>query len=141
MASEARVYKADMGEGGDELRLEVSELGSVRLQGVGCPELLRTMIEWRPRLKGPPSAWPIPTGDGHAIMLVREVVLRARGEWTMPLEGEGLCRCRAVPQREVDLAILRGARTIAAVGAATGAGTQCGTCRPDIANAIRARTS
>jgi bacterioferritin-associated ferredoxin len=139
MTNEKRVFVAAMGEGGDEVRLEIEPDGAVFLSGVGCPELLAALAEWRPRWRGPPSAWLLPEGAAHAEMLIREVAQRALGSWAMPLEGEELCHCRAVPAREVDLAVLRGAKTPATVGIATGAGTQCGTCRPDIERAIAYR--
>jgi bacterioferritin-associated ferredoxin len=39
------------------------------------------------------------------------------------------CICRAVTSDQVNAAIDEGAATVGAVGAATGAGTDCGTCR------------
>jgi assimilatory nitrate reductase catalytic subunit len=40
-----------------------------------------------------------------------------------------LCVCKAVTVRELRAAIARGAVTLEALGEATGAGTDCGTCR------------
>ena len=127
-----------MGAGTDELRLEVRPDGTSQLSGVGCPALLRALALWRPRLTGPPSAWSIPKSDrdGHAEHLLREVVLKAQGRWAMPFADAELCHCRFVPGRDVDLAVLRGAVTPSEVGSATGAGTQCGTCRPDVQSVI-----
>jgi bacterioferritin-associated ferredoxin len=47
-----------------------------------------------------------------------------------------VCICKAVSQNTVGAAIASGARTIAAVGAVTGAGTDCGNCRKTIAKEL-----
>ena len=132
-------FEAVLGDDGDEVAIEIDGAGASRLVGVGCPELLRALEAWRPRLLGEPAQWPLPEATSHAELLVREAILRVRGEWSPPLEGAELCHCRAVPAREVDLAIVRGARDAAAVGLATGAGMQCGTCRPDIRESLEYR--
>jgi len=43
-----------------------------------------------------------------------------------------LCICRAVTEREIDAAVRAGARSVDAVGACCGAGTDCGACREAI---------
>jgi bacterioferritin-associated ferredoxin len=43
-----------------------------------------------------------------------------------------VCLCRAVSDRKVRKVINRGAATVDEVGAACGAGTGCGGCRPEI---------
>jgi len=43
-----------------------------------------------------------------------------------------LCVCRRVSEREVDAAVRAGARSVDAVGARCGAGTDCGSCREAI---------
>jgi bacterioferritin-associated ferredoxin len=47
-----------------------------------------------------------------------------------------LCICQAVTDSQVDSAIREGARSPAEVGQACGAGTDCGSCRGDIARRI-----
>jgi bacterioferritin-associated ferredoxin len=47
-----------------------------------------------------------------------------------------LCICRAVTDREIDAAVRSGARSVDAVGACCGAGTDCGACRDAIAKRI-----
>ena len=47
-----------------------------------------------------------------------------------------LCICRAVTDREIDAAVHAGARSVDAVGACCGAGTDCGACREAIAQRI-----
>ncbi len=43
-----------------------------------------------------------------------------------------VCCCRAVSDRAIARAIDQGASTVDEVSAATGAGTRCGSCRPQI---------
>lgn len=48
-----------------------------------------------------------------------------------------ICDCQRVTLAAVDSAIERGARSVGAVGSATGAGTGCGQCRADIRRRLR----
>jgi len=50
-----------------------------------------------------------------------------------------LCHCRGVNDRVIDCAITCGARSVADVAAACGAGAQCGGCRPAIETMLEAR--
>jgi assimilatory nitrate reductase catalytic subunit len=52
--------------------------------------------------------------------------------------GPILCACVGVGRNAISAAIARGAGTVAAIGAATGAGTNCGACRPELAALIAA---
>ena len=47
-----------------------------------------------------------------------------------------VCVCNAVAKREVHLAILDGAHTVAAVAIACGAGTDCGACHAMIEDMV-----
>ena len=68
----------------------------------------------------------------HAAVRVERIAAGA------PLrEGSGLCACREVSCAAVAGAIEDGARSLAAVERATGAGGACGTCRPEIAGLLR----
>jgi assimilatory nitrate reductase catalytic subunit len=49
-----------------------------------------------------------------------------------------VCACLKVGARTIDAAIVAGAATPDAVGAVTGAGTNCGSCRPELARMIAA---
>jgi assimilatory nitrate reductase catalytic subunit len=49
-----------------------------------------------------------------------------------------VCACLKVGAKAVDAAIAAGAMTPDAVGKATGAGTNCGSCRPEITRMIKA---
>jgi len=54
-------------------------------------------------------------------------------------KGPTVCACLKVGARAVQAAITAGAVDADAVGAATGAGTNCGSCRPEIARMITER--
>jgi assimilatory nitrate reductase catalytic subunit len=47
--------------------------------------------------------------------------------------GRLVCQCRAVSEEDIRQSIKAGALTVAAVGLRCGAGTECGSCRPEIA--------
>jgi len=53
--------------------------------------------------------------------------------------GPLVCACLKVGARRVDAAIAAGAASVDAVGQSTGAGTNCGSCRPEIARLIAAQ--
>jgi bacterioferritin-associated ferredoxin len=50
-----------------------------------------------------------------------------------------VCVCRRVSDRGIDAAILAGARDVDAIARATGAGTDCGCCQPELAASLAAR--
>ncbi|UTP38760.1 molybdopterin-dependent oxidoreductase [Phenylobacterium sp. LH3H17] len=52
-------------------------------------------------------------------------------------EGAIVCACFKVGTHKLTAAIAEGAETIAALGAATGAGSNCGSCRPELARLLR----
>jgi len=51
--------------------------------------------------------------------------------------GPVVCACLKVGARAIEAAISAGANDVDGVGAATGAGTNCGSCRPEIARMLR----
>ena len=110
------------------------------LYGIGGPEFLRALCDLRARLTG---SWRevalLPQGNRPSDLLLRELILKARGEWHFPYEEEELCHCRAVPTAVVDQAICRGAQTPQKVSALTSASTACGTCRPNVEAIIKYR--
>jgi bacterioferritin-associated ferredoxin len=112
---------------------------SAKLEGVGCLELLKLFQEWRPKLTGGLESLPLPTGSGHAAILLREVILKAQGKWAFPYSAEELCHCRAVATARVDAAIVSGCHTMERIRATTSASTSCGTCRPDIEAILKYR--
>ena len=63
-------------------------------------------------------------------------LLAGRPQVAQPDRGKLVCVCHDVGERAVALAIAEGADSVAAVGKATCAGTNCGSCRPIIARLI-----
>ena len=51
--------------------------------------------------------------------------------------GRLVCQCRAVSEEDIRQSIKAGALSVAAVGVRCGAGTECGSCRPEIAALLR----
>jgi len=51
--------------------------------------------------------------------------------------GEEICACFSVSSSAIDAAIADGALSLEAIGAATRAGTNCGSCRPEIRTLLR----
>ncbi len=124
------------------LTVELASDGTIRradLYGIGGPAFLRALCDLRARLTGSWREVPLPTGNHPGALLLRELLLKARGEWRFPYEDEELCHCRAVPTAVVDQAICRGAHTPQKVSSMTSASTACGTCRPDVEAIIKYR--
>lgn len=122
-----------------QLRIDGDEIKSATLTGVGCSELLQLIQLWRPRLSGKLTNLELPSGLGHAEILFRELILKAKGEWDFPYKEDELCHCRAVATCKVDDAIITGARNVVLVSQRTSAGTSCGTCKPDIDKVLKYR--
>lgn len=131
--------------GRDEVHLEIEiangTIADAKLRAIGCPDLLQACTELRPLLKGALEAVPLPEGDSHQAMLLRELLLKARGEWQHPYPEQELCHCRAVPTAKVDAAVVCGAHDVASINQRTSAGTSCGSCQPDILSLIHYRKS
>lgn len=124
-----------------ELELEIQGDQIVRgsLRGVGCLSFLKTLQEWRAKLKGPLASLEVPHGSEHGAILLREAILKAQNKWNFPYADPELCHCRAVPTAKVDAAILAGCHTVTSLMQATSAGTSCGTCRPDLEKVLAYR--
>lgn len=125
--------------GRDRLRAERGDSGWT-VQVVGCPAL-SAEIARRLSAQKELTLWEWPQGQGHVDLLIRELILRARGEWDFPFREEELCHCRSVPAAVVDQAIVAGAHDCAQVSRRTTASTSCGTCRPDVQQIIDYRLS
>ena len=62
----------------------------------------------------------------------RQTILRGEPPEGAFDEGPVVCSCHGVGRNTISAAIQTGARTLTAMGARTGAGTGCGSCRPEI---------
>ena len=115
-------------KGRDEIRL-ILENGKASWSAVGCLSLLRTVKAYAAQVDDSVHSWPLPEGHGHTFILLREIILKAKGEWDFPVELEELCHCRQIATCKVDRAIVAGAHSAEKVSQQTSAGTACGTCR------------
>jgi assimilatory nitrate reductase catalytic subunit len=87
----------------------------------------------------PPRDWlaglfalaEVPGGDRLTLLAGRSAAPAADA-------GPIVCACLKVGARRIEAAVASGAETVDSVGAVTGAGTNCGSCRPEIARAIAA---
>ena len=124
------------------LKFRLDEDGVIRdakLSGSGCSDLLKLIQAMRPQLRGPINSLPIPPGTNHAAILMRELLLKAKGEWKFPYGEDEVCHCRGVSTARVDQAIIGGCHSVEAVKKATSAGSSCGTCRMDVECIIKYR--
>ena len=123
--------------GREEILLELElddqqNIQSSQIKAVGPLKFLQLVEEWRSKLSGPLAKVPLPEPNGAGAMILREVLMRAKGEWQAPYDQEQLCHCRSVPTAKVEEAILTGALTTGKVSRLTSASTACGTCMPDV---------
>ncbi len=120
----------------DEIQIEKSTESVRWLKLRGCLGLLEKIANLRGQNGQDPSTWPLPEGSSHVEMLVRELILKSRGEWNFPYEYAEVCHCRNVTLRKVDDAVLSGAHQSEVVSQLTLASTACGTCRIDVERII-----
>lgn len=129
---------------------EFSPLTGLEFSGSGCRPFLEALNQFKRRIfllpesnrviQGEPAFdREIPTANDHSSILIRELVMKARGVFELPFQGEELCHCRAVPTSVVDRAIVGGCHTVQSVARMTSAGTSCGTCKPDTESLIAYR--
>ena len=131
---EAKRFKAEL-VGRDLIEIDLST-GKANIKVVGCSDLLGLMRKYQVQFGNDPQIWPSPQGSSHGELLLKEVLMKMRGEWVYPYEHIELCHCRTIPTEVVDQAIIAGAHTAASVSRRTSASTACGTCRPDVQKII-----
>jgi assimilatory nitrate reductase catalytic subunit len=87
----------------------------------------------------PPRAWLAELMEAEALSReARATLLFGRPPGPVIDKGPMVCACLKVGARTIDQAVKAGARSVEAIGAATGAGTNCGSCRPEIARRLAA---
>jgi bacterioferritin-associated ferredoxin len=121
--------------GRDLIEISVTA-GKARIHAIGCGEVLQLIRQYLKDHGEDCATWPEPSGHSHGELLLREALLKMRGEWKLPYGEDELCHCRAVPTEVVDQAIVAGAHDTATVSRWTSASTSCGTCRPDVQSLI-----
>lgn len=87
----------------------------------------------------PPRDWLVDLFAEQTLSAqARSALLFGRPPGAPVDKGPMVCACLKVGAKAVNTAIAAGADTPDAIGAATGAGTNCGSCRPEIARMIKA---
>jgi bacterioferritin-associated ferredoxin len=119
-------------------RIEYDAKNPQVLKVIGCSQL-QELIRALQSTGGDVATWKIPQGNSHSDLLVRELILRARGEWEFPVQEAETCHCRAVPTNTIDQAIVCGAHSIDKVRRLTSANTACGTCFPEVEKILNYR--
>ena len=85
----------------------------------------------------PPRDWLIGLfGQDQISTLDRTALLAGRPLGPVVDNGPMVCACLKVGARVIERACAAGAATVDAIGAATGAGTNCGSCRVEIARRL-----
>jgi len=69
----------------------------------------------------------------------RHALLAARASTEQADKGTIICACLNVGSNEIGAGIAKGCQTVASIGEATGAGTNCGSCRSEIAAILKAQ--
>jgi assimilatory nitrate reductase catalytic subunit len=123
---------------GEVLRFEDAGAGTVREAWIEGGRLERVVfMTTTGRL--PPRDWLAGLfGQAFLTPEARTALLIGQTPGAAPDPGAMVCACLKVGVRAVSAAIARGAGTTDAVGQVTGAGTNCGSCRPEIARMIAA---
>ncbi len=125
--------------GRDVIEIECEHLTPTvvkRVSFIGCHEMIEMMQKMRRHFGMDVSHWPLPDANDHASLLLKEVILKLRGQWFHPFEATEICHCRSVATQTVDQAIIAGAHTTESVSRQTSASTSCGTCRPEVQKII-----
>ncbi|MFK7868366.1 MAG: molybdopterin-dependent oxidoreductase [Roseobacter sp.] len=89
------------------------------------------------------SRTPVALSRGHAISLIGTnasglAALSGRASAAMPDPGPTICACLNVGRTQILDAIAGGAGSVAALGEVTCAGTNCGSCKPELAALLEA---
>ena len=127
------------GEGADALRFDDAASGTLREARLSDGRLERVLFTTTTgRL--PPRAWLVELFAAPVLDAAQRAALLLGRPPGRALEtGSIVCACRGVRLERISAAIRDGASDLDAVGAATGAGASCGSCRPEIARLIRQR--
>lgn len=122
--------------GGDSVEVTVTfekeVLHHMEWSIVGRAELYLAVEKIIPHMRVAKNQLPIPSGKTPEQLLLRELLLKIRGEWGDAPSDPELCHCRKIPQTHVERAIILGAHTIEKVRARSSANTSCGTCLPEV---------
>lgn len=112
--------------------IENQQITKTQWKIVGREELYHAVQVLQPQIKGDLKKLPVPNGKTPEQLLLRQLILKMRGEWGDEPSDPELCHCRKIPQSHVERAIILGAHTIEKVRQRSSANTGCGTCMPEV---------
>jgi assimilatory nitrate reductase catalytic subunit len=120
----------------DVLRFEDASVGSLREAYLHDGRLERVLFTTTSGAL-PPRDWLAELFAAAALTAQdRTALLVGRAPGRVVETGPVVCACRGVRAERIEGAIRDGAVTVEAVGEATGAGANCGSCRPEIARIL-----
>ena len=122
-----------------EIELEGDSIQSIKMEAIGCLGFLKQSQEMKNQLKGSIHQLSEPQGNDHSSLIWKELVLKIKNQWSLPVKEVELCHCRKVNTETVDLAIVYGAQDIDSIRKQTSANTGCGTCLNDVHKMIENR--
>lgn len=127
--------------GGDSIEvnveLENNQIQKAQWSVIGRSELYTAVQNYKEHVKGDCKKIPVPEGKTPEQLLLKELVLKIRGEWGDQPSDPELCHCRKIPQSHVERAIILGAHTIEKVRQRSSANTGCGTCMPEVEELLK----
>jgi assimilatory nitrate reductase catalytic subunit len=138
-AEERDLLRRRLGQPAGELLTYADPAHGARREAWICDGRLEQVLFVTQSGKLPPRDWlagmfeaPVLPPDARATLLF------GRPPGPIVDNGPTICACLKVAARAIDMAIAAGSTTVEAVGSATGAGTNCGSCRPEIARRLAA---
>jgi assimilatory nitrate reductase catalytic subunit len=139
--SERRVLRDALmkGAAGELLRFEDANAGVLREAEVRGGPPQRVLFMGAGGSLAPPDWLAGLFGEDSLSDLARAALLHGRAPGAAVDEGPLVCACMRVGAQRIEAAIAEGAADEQAVGCATGAGTSCGSCRPEIVRMLKRR--
>ena len=140
-AERQRLRKAlARGAGVDVLRFEDPATGGLREAWIGADGRLDRLLFFTTAGRLPPRDWLAELFAAETLDAQARSALLIGRPPGQPLEtGPIVCACRGVRADRIAAAVGAGAVTLDAVAEATGAGSACGSCRPEIARLLPAK--
>lgn len=125
--------------GRDLIEVVNGDSGQKKIHFIGCKEFYLNVINLKKQYGLDPKNWIAPKDNSHSSLVLKEFILKYKGQWKNVYEHEELCHCRFVSTQIVEQAILAGAHTTDQVSRWTSASTACGTCKPVVEEILKER--